>query len=342
MTPTAQPSRIQVIDAFRGIAILAVMAYHYTVRWPEFYGYSSSYSELFRIGQYGVHLFFVVSGLVITMTVIRSDSAFQFAVRRAARLYPAFVAAAVVTFVAMRFFGPARFQFSAWDLLASLTMDARAIGANYVDGAYWSLAVEVKFYAYVALARSILKDRFWLGVLAVALLSTLPLGSTWAYVLIADWWPYLLLGMSGWYLIYEKKSLQGIALGLASVFLYILHQPAGMLVDVLIWSLALGMLLLLKFSPSWAPLPVRWLAWVGSISYSLYLLHQNMGVTLIGRLTGIGLPDIPAMAVAAVAMMAIAHFSFTYIEKPGARFVMSTYARIRGSDRPSQPESAPA
>ena len=69
MTPTAQPSRIQVIDAFRGIAILAVMAYHYTVRWPEFYGYSSSYSELFRIGQYGVHLFFVVSGLVITIGV---------------------------------------------------------------------------------------------------------------------------------------------------------------------------------------------------------------------------------------------------------------------------------
>lgn len=335
-------SRNQIIDAYRGIAILGVMAFHYTLRWPEICGYSAEYSEVFRLGRYGVPLFFVVSGLVITMTVLRSENALQFGVRRAARLYPAFVAAAVFTFLVMRFFGPERFQFSAWDLLASLTMDARALGANYIDGAYWSLAVELKFYLCVALARLLLKDRFWMGILAVAVLSALPLGSTWAYVLIAEWWPYLLLGMSGWYLIYEHRKREGIALGVASVLLYILHRPEGLLVDFLIWFLALAMLVLLKVSPSWAPLPVRWLAWIGSISYSLYLLHQNLGVTLIGRLTRIGVPDIPAMIAAAGAMIAIAYFSFTYIEKPGARVVMALYGRIRGSGPARQPESAPA
>src|SRR5690606_33895380 len=99
---------------------------------------------------------------------------------------------------------------------------------------------------------------------------------------------------------------------------------------------------LLKLAPAWAPRPVRLLAWVGSISYSLYLLHQNLGVTLIGYLTGWGFPDFVAMAGASAALMAIAYMSFTYIEKPGAKLIMSFYGHIRRGGQDHQKESAPA
>lgn len=322
-------SRIKIIDAYRGVAILAVIAFHYSVRWTEVYGYDDIYPASLKTGRYGVHLFYVVSGLVITMTVLRSKDALHFAVRRMARLYPAFVVAAILTFALMRF-GPEPFQRGWFDLLASLTMDATLFGQRYIDGAYWSLAVEVKYYFFVAASYWLLRDRFWIGVIGIALLGLLPFGKLWAYLFIAPWWPYLLLGMAGWFAIFERRNTPAIALAITSVVLYVAHRPDGLVADLFIWGFALTMLAILRFAPGWSPLPVRMLAGVGAISYSLYLLHQNLGVSLIGQLTRLGLPDIAAMLLATAVMMGLSTLSYLYVEKPGARLTLSIYDRLRG------------
>jgi peptidoglycan/LPS O-acetylase OafA/YrhL len=317
--------RIRVIDAFRGIAILAVMAYHYTVRWPVLYGYDYTYSPVFHVGKYGVHVFFVVSGLVITMTVLRSDGPLHFAVRRIARLYPAMVAACLLTFSAMRMWGPPIFQRSVGDLLASLSMDAKGLHFAYVDGAYWSLAVEVKFYAFIAVCRYLLGDRFWIGALVLAVLGSLPFGQVWAYVTIGEWWPYFLLGMAGWYWIFEKQDKAAAWLFAGSIVIYALQRPGGLSSDVFIWSLSLTMLGLLRIAPTHESAPVRWLASLGAISYSLYLIHQYVGVTVIGYATAAGVPDLLAMGLAATVSVSLAALGYTYVEKPGARWVMTMY-----------------
>lgn len=321
--------RNNVVDAFRGIAILVVMAYHYTIRWPEVYGYTHVYPQLFHVGKFGVHLFFVISGLVITMTVLRSASPLEFAVRRFARLYPAFVACAVITFVLMQW-GPEAFRRSWSDLLASLTMDARVFGRNYVDGAYWSLAVEVKFYLFVAVARWIFKDLFWLGLLGLAVASLLPFGQAWQIATISSWWPYFLLGMAGWFFVSERRLAVSACLFVASALLYLLHRPDGLAVDIFIWGSAIAMLLLLWRRPEWNPWPVRVLARVGLISYSLYLLHQYVGVALIARLTALGLPDVAAIVLAAAAVISMAYLSFRLVEQPGNRWIMHRYRALNG------------
>src|SRR5665213_1905063 len=100
-----QQARNQVIDGFRGVAILSVMAFHYLVRWQYPYSVSSqidlsnNYPTWISIGKCGVDLFFVISGLVITMTILRSRNVGDFATRRFARLYPGFVAAATLIYV---------------------------------------------------------------------------------------------------------------------------------------------------------------------------------------------------------------------------------------------------
>lgn len=315
------------IDAYRGIAILAVIAYHYTIRWPGLYGYDHVYPQWLQLGRYGVHLFFVISGLVITMTVLRSASAAEFAARRFARLYPAFVLAAILTYLAMRW-GPPRFQRGAMDLFASLTMDARALGQNYVDGAYWSLAVEVKFYAFVALCRWALKGRFWMGLLALAVASALPFGERWAYVTIAEWWPYFLVGMAGWFFVYEKQSTTAAMLSLVAIALYVVQRPGGLGADLFIWGAAFSMLGLLWKVPGWNPLAVRSLAWLGAFSYSLYLLHQNLGVSMIGMLTARGVPDFLAMLIAFVATGGLSYLSYRFVEGPGNRSVMRSYREL--------------
>jgi peptidoglycan/LPS O-acetylase OafA/YrhL len=121
--------RNDVIDAFRGIAVVSVMAFHYLVRWapPEnpgnVYGYRQTFSPLFAVGALGVDLFFVISGLVIAMTVLRSRDAIEFMARRVSRLYPPFIAAVLLTFTVTSTVPIAEFKTSWSDLLATFTMD---------------------------------------------------------------------------------------------------------------------------------------------------------------------------------------------------------------------------
>ena len=235
--------------------------------------------------------------------------------------------------------GPPEFQRSWSDLAANLAMDAPAFGKKYVDGAYWSLAVEVKFYFYVFLARALLVDKFRIGILIVAFASLLPLGDTWAYSANRPWWPYFLLGIGGWYAIFEKRVRVAATLGIASVVLYCVVRPAGYLpedwlVHAFIWGAASSMLLLLWKAPSWSPPPVRWMARVGSISYSLYLLHQYIGVTIISMITERGFPDLLAIAVAASAVCCIAYVSFEYVEKPGNRALMRVFRAVFSGGEP--------
>ncbi|KRB01215.1 hypothetical protein ASD83_06760 [Devosia sp. Root685] len=158
--------RDQSIDMFRGIAILLVVLFHFTARlpayalnitegapWPVFFGWV------------GVYFFFIISGYCIFMTLERSATVGVFLARRISRIYPAFVAAVLILFV----FGlvayipsvpEAKFHVIPPNLL-DVVMNLFFIGeiGEWVDGSFWSIAVEVKFYLLVALLAGIFHDR---------------------------------------------------------------------------------------------------------------------------------------------------------------------------------------
>jgi peptidoglycan/LPS O-acetylase OafA/YrhL len=54
-----------------------------------------------RFGEFGVQLFFVISGFVIAMTLERCKTPREFVVRRYARLGPAMLLSGMITFAAM-------------------------------------------------------------------------------------------------------------------------------------------------------------------------------------------------------------------------------------------------
>src|ERR1043166_3463819 len=106
-----ESGRIGAVDALRGVAALAVVLYHYTQRYGElaehgktdaaFAGqYPSTGTVWFHVpwGHFGVQLFFMISGFVILMTVMKVRSVGEFAVLRLARLYPAYWVACGLTF----------------------------------------------------------------------------------------------------------------------------------------------------------------------------------------------------------------------------------------------------
>jgi peptidoglycan/LPS O-acetylase OafA/YrhL len=80
-------------------------------------------------------------------------------VSRVRRLYPAYWVACTLCFVAVRLFRPAFgavgsssiFDVSLRDYCYNLTMLQTFFGVRDVDGAYWTLAVEITFYFLVSL-----------------------------------------------------------------------------------------------------------------------------------------------------------------------------------------------
>jgi len=62
-------SRILELDSLRGLAIIAVMLYHYTSRYVRLYGFHNTPPFEFWYGRLGVEFFFIISGFVIFMTL---------------------------------------------------------------------------------------------------------------------------------------------------------------------------------------------------------------------------------------------------------------------------------
>src|SRR5262249_50776621 len=101
-------------------------------------------------GFFGVHLFFVISGFVIVLTLKKTSHISHFIRKRFFRLYPAYWVALVITFVLVRFFPlPDRVR-SFHELLVNFTMIQHWLDVKHIDGVYWTLSLELAFYVWMA------------------------------------------------------------------------------------------------------------------------------------------------------------------------------------------------
>ncbi len=132
---------------------MSVVFHHYAFRGYAADGMSvmpyPSLAPFAKYGYLGVELFFMISGFVILMTAA-SGSLKGFLISRFVRLYPAFWACCTVTFVTILAIGSPRYVASLPQYLINMTMTSGFVGVADIDGSYWSLFVEMKFYALVA------------------------------------------------------------------------------------------------------------------------------------------------------------------------------------------------
>jgi peptidoglycan/LPS O-acetylase OafA/YrhL len=296
--------RFHEIDFLRGLACISVLAFHFLSRGPQTHtmpGVAFPLVEVAaRYGYLGVHLFFVISGFVILMSA-QAATARNFAASRASRLYPALWAAATLTAGAAWMLGDARFAVSGADYLANLTMLPHWFGAPYVDGAYWSLACELHFYIMVWLAiRLRLMTRLeWLlaGWLVVSALNAIRPMWPIEFWLNAQWAPLFAAG-GVFYLVrtqgvtLARLALLAVSFALAQFYALgygPLHDaPAGQgsvsavvvvsivtAIFALFWLIASG-----RFRMKASPL----IYYAGALTYPLYVVHQNLGFMIYGRL----------------------------------------------------------
>lgn len=333
--------RSQVIDAFRGVAVLSVMAYHYLHEWAPVSGVPTAGLDWLALGKLGVDLFFVISGLVIAMTILKVGSAREFAIRRFARLYPAFLAAATAVFLALSIIDPLKLRVGLADYLANWTMMAGDLGFRYVDGIFWTLAVEVKFYVWVALSWALLGRRFWLGLAVVGVAGALlyPVAPVVAdHLLMARYIAFFLIGIAAWYGLVERQAAPAATLGALGLLLYALRAdtiaPSPDLALAAHLTMLGGTGLMFALLALWPTAPGGPLAVVGRASYSLYLIHQYLGVTAIHLLVRAGLGAPWAITVVSAVAIVLAWLMFRYLETPGQRLVMRLLAHKQAEDRP--------
>ncbi|MEH7336910.1 acyltransferase, partial [Neobacillus drentensis] len=147
-------SRLKELDTFRGFAAISVVLYHFTIFYDNAFGHVNNYPFKLYYGYFGVQLFFIISGFVIYMTLIKSANLKEFAFKRAARLYPAYITSVIITFFVTRSYSLDVLKVNYADFIFNLTMIQGVIpgvGIDLVDGSYWSLGIEITFYIICAL-----------------------------------------------------------------------------------------------------------------------------------------------------------------------------------------------
>jgi peptidoglycan/LPS O-acetylase OafA/YrhL len=334
----SRAARLAELDALRGVAVVMVLLYHYTTRFAELFPRALPLPFDFPQGEFGVELFFLISGFVITMTLDRSKCASDFLVARFSRLYPAYwVAVLLSTFVLVEAAGPFDVP-SARQVAFNLTMVQGFFHVPSVDGVYWTLEVELLFYA-LALAlfttgylRRLEKPLLiWLALAALfasplwdAYVDPLPLTGGLAKLLILPYAPFFAIGIL-FHRLYrgEGSRLRNHGLMALALAIVVFTAPLAMVAVTLAGCLAFS-----KLTRGGIPfLRLPPLVFLGTISYSLYLVHQKMGHIVMAKMADHGVDPAYGLIVAALISIAVATALTFLVERPALNAIRDWYKK---------------
>ncbi|MGL4634705.1 MAG: acyltransferase family protein [Beijerinckiaceae bacterium] len=342
-------NRLANLDLLRLVAAVMVVFYHYT-----YSGFATgswnpvAFPELAPLTQHfwsGVSLFFIISGFVIAYSA-QNRSAYDFIVSRIARLYPAFVVCLSITAIGVFAFGPVmipelNMTMARW--IAGFVVFSPALKQPFVDGAYWSIVVEIIFYLWVTLliAAGIFQKRqlaimtVWL---AISLMNEFVLEHAGIkHLFTTRFAGYFVLGILTFRVFSGKRmpSLAETVIAMMAIVLSIrsdfqMHQwMLNHYSDVQAWSgiLAVAKLLLMLFvinaairmKPVITPI---WCATLGGLTYPLYLIHQNLGFVAFHQLHNQMNRWVLLAAVIAIMTM-IAWLVLRYVEPRGRALIIA-------------------
>jgi peptidoglycan/LPS O-acetylase OafA/YrhL len=351
----AQQNRLGNLDLLRLAAAIMVVLYHYTYSGHAAHGINPvAFPEVAPLTQHlwaGVSLFFMISGFVIAYSAERS-SAYDFALSRVARLYPAYLACMTMTCLVVIAAGPQNFpefQITPMRWLANLTMAPMVLKQPFVDGVYWSILVEITFYGWVALliAAGVFR-KHQLRIIAVWLMISAAnefiLESAVANKLFATRYAcYFILGILSYrvFAARRKPALAELVLGCLALVMALKsdhHVQTWMQANYLWaadWSLGLSLaktlafLSILNLAVRSAPvMSTAWCAVLGGLTYPLYLLHSSIGFVLFHQLDGT-LNRWLALAAVFALMVALSYGVYRFVEPPGRRLILKTGSLLK-------------
>jgi peptidoglycan/LPS O-acetylase OafA/YrhL len=342
----ANIGRVNELDLMRFLAALAVVFHHYSLN-----GFAANFqtiapypllSSLFRYGYLGVDLFFMISGFVILMTA-SSGSLRHFVLSRLVRLYPAFWICCTITFVAILTIGSPDYIATFSQYLVNMSMLSGFMDVESIDSAYWSLFVELKFYALVAIVLLLgrvqqIESLFIFWLVATVALVIYPMFHL-RFVLLDDYSANFIAGAT-FFFIWSRGMTWVRGLVIVAAWLCALYQstvdvhefeirirndlsPFVIAAIVSAFFVIMGMVACKQTGVIGR---ANWL-WLGAITYPLYLLHQGLGFMIYN----VAYTKINAHILfwsLVIGMLLLAFLIHIAVERPVAKLMKNTLNKL--------------
>jgi peptidoglycan/LPS O-acetylase OafA/YrhL len=223
-------------------------------------------------------------------------------------------------------------QLPAGQVLLNFTMVQEILGAEHLDGSYWTLQIELFFYVQMLLwyALGQLRRIHWIigGWLVLATIEGLCEKHHWHFsywareLMILRFIPFFAIGIlfyrlhrypAEWRLNLAMLlgALLAIAIGERPVFLPV--------------ALACCVIFALFIRGKLAFLDTRFFAFLGAISYTLYLVHQSIGFIAIHHLEHAGVPAWLACLGAVALSLSLATLLHRLVERPAMEWIRGNW-----------------
>ncbi len=278
-------AHIPFINNLRGVAALSVCLFHFIYSTVN-YVTDQTVLNLAYYGQFGVALFFVISGIVIPLSLLRSDYTFynwpKFFMKRIIRIEPPYLVALVLSIALILL----RKQFlNETTKEISVTQIALHLGYlipffkeyTWLNEVFWTLAIEFQYYLIISiLILFVIKGKLIGRLLFYLIMLAMPF-----YFTDTNFFPpYSALFLTGicWSFYYEKKinTIEFIIVLIAAcvvVYFKFGHVEAMLgfftIITVQVFNTRSNKIL----------------DFFGNISYSLYLIHPLIGASIINILS---------------------------------------------------------
>jgi peptidoglycan/LPS O-acetylase OafA/YrhL len=346
-----RPSRYLSLDHWRGFAALWVLVYHANRGQPPLE--PAFVGEFVRHGWLGVPVFFVVSGYCIAERMYREHetrgSTSRFLVDRLLRIYPPYWAAVLLTAAinvasalvrGVPLSSPAILPDGLTGWIMSLACVELWFDRATFHLVAWTLAYEVGFYFCAAGGLALMRQtgRWWAGfgfwglLLGIALV---PGVGSWIPLL--QLWPEFALGGLVWLAWRGGRALPtrlwlagGAILLTTATAIWV--TPALALSFTAAGTCAVLLLTLRLWDAQLAALvPLRWLGWIGTFSYSLYLAHAPIVgkfEALFSHVSVLASRPLVAAGLSCLCTLPLMWCYYQLVEKPSERFRRSTMKHL--------------
>lgn len=280
------------IEFFRVFMCLWVVLFHYTTRYNALFHHQGEWPIYFDLGgRAAVAFFFLVSGFFVGKKIFLVDKmtvkqAFQWFCQKLFRLMPAYIACVSLTFLFLHiWFLPERSSITFTTLLINLVFPLHP-GIPYVDSAHWYLSALVLAFAGIALFMNLGFHKKYLWIFLIVLYffnlyDTSLVHKINSIFFIKRLSPFI----AGIFLAFYREKKESKYLVYSLVTMPLLIEQFGNIICLM--SIFGGVFLIT--SNKIAQILNRNIFFLkigslGTICYTWYLLHQNIGYLIIYHL----------------------------------------------------------
>ncbi len=338
-------ARYKTLDHWRGIAAIAVVYFHAfgSIRNidTELHVSLRPWKIVSDFGWLGVPIFFVISGYCVTASAYSVQQGnvriIRFISDRLFRVFPTYWCACLLAIFVNILASPLNgvswrhdIPAGSKEILANVFLLQPYFGTSLILEVSWSLVFEVAFYIVVTIGLILYRSgasALSLGIMACSLAIFQLAGPFTGLLYFTNFWSQFLLGASVFHCCWLRESQGWRALWPIFVVAILallpgITQPSFDLLGTTVAVLfALLLFVIYPFDSALASLKAgRSLAWLGKISYSLYLTHCFLGLRLVnlgGRwITNESFGQLPLRLSAVALSVAFAFIFFVMFEQP--------------------------